>query len=185
MAMVRSSRADDGPAIVIIGGGGTGIALAYDLARRGMRVDLFERGELTSGTTGRHHGQLHSGARYAVGDVEIARECMDEVRVLQMIAPEALEMNYGLFLALSDDDIDYMPTFLDACDRAAIPTRSLSMDKAVAMEPGINPHAKAAVFVPDGTIDAWRLPLSFAASAQALGAPLSYLSSSRGDRRSK
>jgi glycerol-3-phosphate dehydrogenase len=29
-------------------------------------VTLLKRGELTSGTTGRHHGLLHSGARYAV-----------------------------------------------------------------------------------------------------------------------
>lgn len=170
MATARSDRSSDAPSVAIIGGGGTGIALAYDLAQRGIHVDLFERGELTSGTTGRHHGQLHSGARYAVGDVEIARECMDEVRILQVIAPEALEMNYGLFLALSDDDVDYLPTFVDSCERAGIPTRSVPMDEAVAMEPGINPAAKAAVLVPDGTIDAWRLPLSFAASAQAAGA---------------
>ena len=54
--------------IVIIGGGGTGAALAHDLALRGFQVSLFERGELLSGTTGRHHGLLHSGGRYAVDD---------------------------------------------------------------------------------------------------------------------
>jgi glycine/D-amino acid oxidase-like deaminating enzyme len=49
--------------IVIIGGGGTGAALAHDLVLRGFQVSLFERGELLSGTTGRHHGLLHSGGR--------------------------------------------------------------------------------------------------------------------------
>jgi len=67
--------------VVIIGGGGTGAATAYDLALRGFTVALFERGELTSGTTGRHHGQLHSGARYALGDTRIAQECMAETRI--------------------------------------------------------------------------------------------------------
>ena len=47
--------------ILIVGGGGTGGALAHDLSLRGLRVTLVERGELTSGTTGRHHGMLHSG----------------------------------------------------------------------------------------------------------------------------
>ena len=51
------------PHVLIIGGGGTGGALAHDLALRGLRVTLVERGEITSGTTGRHHGLLHSGAR--------------------------------------------------------------------------------------------------------------------------
>ena len=32
----------------------------------GSEVVLVERHGLTSGTTGRHHGLLHSGARYAV-----------------------------------------------------------------------------------------------------------------------
>jgi len=35
--------------IVIIGGGGTGAALAHDLVLRGFQVSLFERGELLSG----------------------------------------------------------------------------------------------------------------------------------------
>ena len=39
--------------VLIIGGGGTGGALAHDLALRGLRVTLVERGEFTSGTTGR------------------------------------------------------------------------------------------------------------------------------------
>ncbi|MDX9899366.1 MAG: FAD-dependent oxidoreductase, partial [Spirochaetia bacterium] len=52
--MARSIR------VCVIGGGGTGAALAYDLCLRGFTVILLEKGELTSGTTGRHHGQLHS-----------------------------------------------------------------------------------------------------------------------------
>src|SRR6266536_4381753 len=75
------------PHVLIIGGGGTGGALAHDLTLRGLRVTLVERGELTSGTTGRHHGLLHSGARYAVGDPESATECIQENRILRTICP--------------------------------------------------------------------------------------------------
>jgi glycerol-3-phosphate dehydrogenase len=74
----------------IIGGGGTGAALAWDLAQRGFAVSLFEKGELCSGTTGRHHGQLHCGARYATGDRNIARECYAETLILRRIAREAI-----------------------------------------------------------------------------------------------
>src|SRR5437660_12688276 len=66
----RASR--DAPHVLIVGGGGTGGALAHDLTLRGIRITLVERGEFTSGTTGRHHGLLHSGARYAVNDRESA-----------------------------------------------------------------------------------------------------------------
>ncbi len=155
--------------VVVIGGGGTGAAILHDLLLRGFSATLIERGELTSGTTGRHHGQLHSGARYAVGDRDIARECMEEVRILQRIAPEALEMNYGLFVALNDDDLAYAPEFVEACNEATIPAREVPLEIALAMEPNLNRSILKAVQVPDGTIDAWRLPLHFFATATANG----------------
>ncbi len=156
--------------VVIVGGGGTGAALLHDLTQRGFRCTLFERGELTSGTTGRHHGQLHSGARYAVGDVEIARECAQEVTILRRIAADSIEMNYGLFLALSDEDEVYGDAFAAACEAAGIPVRRIAVDEALRYEPRINPRARFAYVVPDGTIDAYRLPLQFLASATAHGA---------------
>ena len=91
--------------VVIIGGGGTGAAIAHDLVLRGFRVSLFERGEILSGTTGRHHGLLHSGARYAVHDTSAARECIQENKILRQLAPEAIEPNDGLFVALDEADL--------------------------------------------------------------------------------
>lgn len=158
--------------MVVIGGGGTGAAIIHDLTLRGFSATLVERGELTSGTTGRHHGQLHSGARYAVGDRAIARECMEEVTILQRIAPEALEMNWGLFVALNDDDVAFTPQFIEACREATIPATEIPVDAALAMEPHLNGAIRRAVQVPDGTIDAWRLPLHFFATAQANGADI-------------
>ncbi len=158
--------------VAIVGGGGTGAAILHDLTQRGLRCTLFERGELTSGTTGRHHGQLHSGARYAVGDTDIARECMEEVTILRRIAAESIEMNYGLFIALDDDDVDYTAAFERACSESGIPNRRLSTTDALRHEPGMNPNARHAVMVPDGTIDAYRLPLQFLATARAGGATI-------------
>ena len=156
--------------IIIIGGGGTGAALAHDLALRGFKVSLFERGELLSGTTGRHHGLLHSGARYAVHDPAAARECIQENEILRYIAPQSLEQNDGLFVALDENDMAFKPSFLESCRVAEIPTRELTVQQALALEPELNPNLQAAVQVPDATIDAWRLPLHFFATARANGA---------------
>ncbi len=155
---------------MIIGGGGTGAAIAHDLALRGFEVSLFERGELLSGTTGRHHGLLHSGARYAVHDPAAARECIQENMILRHIAPQAIEQNDGLFLALNEADLAYKTSFLDNCDACGIPTRELTAKQALALEPELNPALKTAVQIPDATIDAWRLPLHFFATARANGA---------------
>jgi glycerol-3-phosphate dehydrogenase len=162
--------------VAIVGGGGTGAAAAYDLALRGLKVVLFEQGELTSGTTGRHHGQLHSGARYAMGDKDIARECMAETLILRRIAPECLEYNQGLFLALDDEGESLTETFIAACRTAGIPAEEIPVAQALGMEKRINPAARRAVIVPDGTIDAYRLAMSFFASAKALGASVRHYS---------
>jgi glycerol-3-phosphate dehydrogenase len=162
----------DAPQVIVVGGGGTGGALAHDLVLRGLAVTLLERGELTSGTTGRHHGLLHSGGRYAVNDPESAVECIAENRILRRIAPGSFEENGGLFVALTDEDMEYLPRFLAGCAACGIPTRELTVDQALSLEPGLNPALKAAVWVPDATMDAMRLPLRFFATAQRNGAQL-------------
>ena len=158
--------------IVIVGGGGTGGALAHDLTLRGFRVTLFEKGELLSGTTGRHHGLLHSGARYAVNDPTAAVECIEENRILRKIAPEALEQNDGLFVALDDEDMAFRPLFLEGCRACGISVQEMTPAAALALEPALNPGLKSAVRVPDATMDAWRLPMHFFATARANGADI-------------
>lgn len=165
-------RTKYGARIAIIGGGGTGAALAYDLTLRGFSVVLLEQGELSSGTTGRHHGQLHSGARYAVGDRLIAKECMEECFILKHIVPETIEYNGGLFIATNDEEADYAPQFIEACNEAEIPAREIAVQLARSMEPIINPAAKRTVWVPDGSFDAFRLVLAFFAAAKQLGADI-------------
>ena len=169
--MVRSTPSSDAH-VLIVGGGGTGGALAHDLALRGVRVTLVERGEFTSGTTGRHHGLLHSGARYAVNDQESAVECIEENRLLRKIAPGSFEENDGLFVAITDDDMDYLPQVMDGCEATGIPTQLLTPAEALALEPMLNPELKAAVRVPDATMDAMRMPMRFFATAKANGAQL-------------
>jgi glycerol-3-phosphate dehydrogenase len=158
--------------IIVIGGGGTGAAVLHDLTQRGFKATLLERGELTSGTTGRHHGLLHSGARYAVKDQESAVECIEENMILRKIAPEALELNEGLFVAISEEDEAYTEAFLAGCEACHIPTRVLTPKQALELEPNLNPNLRLAVQVPDGTIDAWRLPLHFFATAKYRGADI-------------
>jgi glycerol-3-phosphate dehydrogenase len=166
----RAAR--DAPHVLIIGGGGTGGALAHDLTLRGLLVTLVERGEFTSGTTGRHHGLLHSGARYAVGDHDSAVECIEENEILRRICPGSFEENDGLFVALTDEDMAYYDDFVRGCKECGIPIQELTTDEALRAEPHLNPATKAAVRVPDGTMDAMRMPLRFFATAQHHGAQL-------------
>lgn len=158
------------PSALVIGTGSTGAAVAHDLAQRGVRVTVVERGEIASGTTGRNHGLLHSGGRYAVKDAESAVECIHERDILAAIAPEVLELNGGLFVATSEEDLAYRERFLEACATCGIPTRELSGAQARELEPALNERTLAAVEVPDGVFDPLHLCLAFLATAQSNGA---------------
>lgn len=158
--------------VVVIGGGSTGAALVHDLTLRGLQVTLVERGELTSGTAGRHHGLLHSGGRYAVNDQESAIECIEENIILRRIAPGSFEENDGLFVAITEEDVAFKDKFLAGCEDCHIPTRVLTAAQVKQMEPNINPQVKLAVQVPDATMDCWRLPMRFFATAKRNGADI-------------
>ena len=56
--------------VLIVGGGANGTGLARDLAKRGVRVLLCEKGDLARGATGNSSGMIHGGPRYLLNDVE-------------------------------------------------------------------------------------------------------------------
>jgi glycerol-3-phosphate dehydrogenase len=158
------------PHAVIIGAGFTGVATAHDLALRGFDVTVIERGDICNGTSGRTHGLLHSGGRYAVKDQESAIECIDENMILRKIVPSVIEPNGGLFIGLDEGDLQYGEPFIAGCEACHIPLEELTPQQALKLEPNINPKLLTAFLIPDGTFDPLRLALSFAASARANGA---------------
>ena len=156
--------------VIIIGGGATGAGIARDCARRGLRVTLVERDDIATGATGRNHGLLHSGARYAVTDPESARECIAENAILKRVARHCVEPTGGLFITLPEDCLDYQQTFIDACRAAGIDTLQLTPEQALQMEPSVNPALIGAVKVPDGTVDPFRLTAANMLDARERGA---------------
>ncbi|HEV2920459.1 MAG TPA: anaerobic glycerol-3-phosphate dehydrogenase subunit A, partial [Actinomycetota bacterium] len=155
--------------VVVVGGGVTGVAVLRDLALRGVQAILVERFDLGTGTSGRWHGLLHSGARYAVRDQESARECIEENTTLRRIAPHTIEDIGGLFVLLPGDDEAYAGQFVEGCRASGIPTEELSAAAAHRREPLLAPDVKLAFAVPDGGIDSWGLLRSMAADAEARG----------------
>jgi glycerol-3-phosphate dehydrogenase len=158
------------PRVIIIGAGFTGAAAAHDLALRGFDVQVLERGPIANGTSGRTHGLLHSGGRYAVDDAESARECIEENLLLRKLVPECIEPNGGLFVALNESDLAYAPGFVQGCQACGIPVERLSSSQALGLEPALNPAVLDASHVPDGSFDPLRLALAFAATARHNGA---------------
>ncbi|WP_336360847.1 anaerobic glycerol-3-phosphate dehydrogenase subunit GlpA [Haladaptatus sp. ZSTT2] len=156
-------------AVLVIGGGSTGCGIARDLAMRGVDVTLVEQGNLTHGTTGRMHGLLHSGGRYAVSDQKSARECIEENRVLRDIAAHCVEETGGLFVKRPEDTEAYFQEKLAGCRACDIPAEVLTAEEAREVEPYLAPDIEKAIWVPDGAVDPFRLCVANAASAEQHG----------------
>ena len=158
--------------VVIIGGGATGAGVLRDCAQRGMRAILVEKDDIANGTTGRNHGLLHSGARYAVTDQHSAVECIKENQILRKVASHCIEETDGLFITLPEDEMSFQDKFISACTTAGIRAEALSRKEALRLEPNVNPELLGAVRVPDGTIDPFRLTASNILDAEEYGGRL-------------
>ena len=158
--------------ILVIGGGSTGLGVARDAARRGFRAVLVEKGDLAHGTTGRFHGLLHSGARYAVKDPASAKECIEENRILRHIAADCIEDTGGLFVATPWDDPAYGDEFIRGCRATGVPAQEISPAEALKRDPRLNPKISRAFWVPDAAMDSFKTLWANARDAQAHGAQI-------------
>lgn len=158
--------------VIIIGGGITGAGTARDCAMRGMKVLLVEKDDLTNGATGRNHGLLHSGARYAVTDQSSATECIKENMILRKVARHCVEETDGLFITLPEDDLAYQATFVESCQKAGINAEIIDPEEARHIESAVNPDLIGAVRIPDASIDPFRLTAANILDARNHGADI-------------
>jgi len=158
-----------GAEILVIGGGATGAGIALDAALRGFKTLLVEKGDLAHGTTGRYHGLLHSGGRYAVRDPQAARECIAENRILRRIMPGAIEDTGGFFLLLPEDDPAYADRWVMACAEADIPVEEIALAAALAEEPMLTPEAVRVFRTPDAACDSFDALHALARGIHAAG----------------
>jgi glycerol-3-phosphate dehydrogenase len=164
--MVRSTD------VLVIGGGATGVGVARDLALRDVDVTLVERSGLAGGTTGRSHGLLHSGARYAESDPSGATECLAENRILRTVAGACVRETGGYFLELDADDPAYFDEKREACRDLGIDVEVLDGDALRELVPDVTDRVERAMRVPDGVIYPSRLVAANAADAREHGATI-------------
>src|SRR6058998_575569 len=92
---------------------------------RGLRTVLVERKDLADGTTGRFHGLLHSGGRYAVKDPDAAKECIAENVILRRTASDCIEDTGGLFVCTPWDDPAFGDEFVAGCRATGVPVEEI------------------------------------------------------------
>jgi len=158
--------------ILIIGGGATGAGTARDLSIRGLDVTLVEKNTLGSGTSGKSHGLLHSGARYAESDYRGAKECIEENKILRDISGLCIRDTDGIFVQLEEDHADYFDEKKEACEEIGIDTQILDKREIKEKIPQLSDDVVRAMEVPDSVIYPSRLVALNAEDAEKHGAKI-------------
>ena len=156
--------------VVVIGGGLTGAGVLRDLALRGVPAVLLERRDLNAGASGANHGLLHSGGRYVVTDPASARECFQENSVLKGIASGCVEDTGGLFVALEEDKDEFVADFISSAAGIGLPAEEADLKAVREDEPFLQTRIKAAICVPDASINPFLTTQANLEEAQRLGA---------------
>jgi len=173
---------------IIIGGGITGAAVAYEAASRGLKVALCEKNDFGWATSAATSKLIHGGLRYLnYFEFGLVRESLRERRILENIAPNLvypfpfmipnynrLENNrwvlkIGMILY---DILSYDKAFTWDKSKKIPMHFTLSKEKALKEEPNIRPEGltAATVYYDCQSIFPERLTLAFIKSAVAYGA---------------
>jgi glycine oxidase len=167
---------------VVIGGGVIGLAIARDLARRGVgRIALIERGRLGGEASFAAGGMLAPQAEADSAGEFFQLACRS--RDLYPAFAEGLREESGtdieldttgtLYLGLTEEDEEELEHRYIWQSRAGLQVERLSPDEARYFEPGLSPSVRLALRFPlDGQVENRRLVTALATSAERLGVRL-------------
>ena len=175
--------------LLIVGGGITGAALAYDAALRGLSVALVEKRDFGCATSSVTSKLIHGGFRYLANmELGLVRESLRERRTLENIAPNFAYPVPTIITAYHTTLFNTLPMIWTGMAlyevlsfdkgrtwdkaKAIPPHRMLSADEAVRLEPNIRaPGLRGAGLQYDcQSLCPERLTLAFLRSAVAHGA---------------
>lgn len=159
--------------VVIIGGGISGTAAAYELARNGVDVTLLERGELASMASGWTLAGVRQSGRHPA-ELPLAAAAVARWPNLDRELEAATEyrQNGNLRLALSEDDVPIIRAVVDASAAAGIPIEYLeTAGEILEVAPALSDQVYGASLCPtDGHANPTNVVQAFAAAAVRHGA---------------
>lgn len=89
LQILDQARSDGPWDIIVIGGGASGLATAWDAVSRGYRCALIEKNDFAAATSSRSTKLIHGGVRYLQnGELSLVREALRERSLLLKNAPE-------------------------------------------------------------------------------------------------
>ncbi len=163
--------------VLVIGGGINGAGIARDLALRGIRCALVEKGEFGGGTTWASSGMIHGGLRYLQQHPDVTLHSCQDSGAIQRIAPHLVFRIPFLLPVFPDDPVgpELVEIGLELYDRYqplknGKPHTRLDRAQARRIEPALSPAIECAFTLDEWGVDAARLTAANALDAAERGA---------------
>lgn len=174
--------------LAVIGGGISGVAIAYEAAARGLKTALLERNDFAAGTTTASTKLIHGGVRYLESyEFGLVREALRERRILLNLAPHLVNTVPFLVPHYSHDPVpkwklgagmlvydllSYDKNWKIRPDKRMPWRQALSRDAMLKLEPGLRAEELTGGHMYyDGQVPSpARLTIEFAKSAEKHGA---------------
>lgn len=158
--------------VAIVGGGITGISTAYFLARRNVKVAVFERGKLASEQSSRAWGFVRRQGRHEA-ELPLAAEANRLwIELTAKLGPAATEFTQAGILvpAESEADEDLVASAHATATKFQVPTRILRPTEIKEVVPELAGNWRCALFTAgDGHSEPASSSLALAAAARELG----------------
>ncbi len=172
---------------MVIGGGVIGCATAWQLARRGASVVLFEAGSINSGASGQNAGSLHFQIErrfieageglldQAAQIVHLNRLAIEDWRTLEAETNADLHVRMvgGLMVAETAEELSLLESKVQREQAHGLSNRLIDGDAARDIAPYLGSNILAASYAPDeGHADPRALTPALAESARREGADI-------------
>lgn len=161
--------------VIIIGGGISGTATAWELAKNGVPVTLLERGELASMASGWTLAGVRQSGRHPA-ELPLAQSAVARWESLaeELDADVEYRQNGNLRLALTNNDVPIIRSVVESGNAAGIEMTWLEgVDAVHEIAPALTSELVGASFCPsDGHANPQKAVEAFAAAAAQLGADI-------------
>ncbi len=145
------------PDLLIIGGGVIGLSIAWQAARRGLQVQLIERGEVGREAAHAAGGMLAPLAEADCDDpfLRLCRQSRSLYREFstELLGATGIDVEYRtdgtLFLSLKDEDDEELQSRYNWQNEAGIDIELLTATQILAIEPSLNPAVRWGLRFPD------------------------------------
>jgi glycine/D-amino acid oxidase-like deaminating enzyme len=163
------------PDVLIVGGGVIGCAVAYELAKDGLRVTLLERAGLCAGASGANGALIWPQAMHRDAALDLTLAC---ARLFPTLGEElGADIEYrrtgGMVAIETDAQWAQMAEYVAGQPAVGLHAELLDGAEARRREPLLAPDLRGAVYAEHGgTINPFRLTLGYAHAARVRGATL-------------